>query len=96
MKNHLEDSAKELMRLEKLKVEEAKLLAKERARTEAYSAREKELEKTQKAKESRWAEKRVAEEIKEVEKEKARKESYLAREKKIAEDQAARKLKNQT
>jgi hypothetical protein len=69
------------LRKEKLKAEEAKLLAKEQARTKAYLAREQELEKGQKARELREAGKRASEDIKGFAREKARKETYLAQEK---------------
>jgi len=60
MKNQEEELNKENLRKEKLKAEEAKLLAKEQARTKAYLAREQELEKGQKARELREAGKRAS------------------------------------
>ncbi len=94
MNNQEEKSDKEIIRKEKLKIEEAKIRAKEQARTQAYLAREQEIEKAQKTKEDRRARDRADEEIREVAKEKARKEAYQAREKIIAEEQEARKAKN--
>jgi hypothetical protein len=85
----------EILRKEKLKTEELKLLAKEQARTKAYLAREQELEKSQKIKDDQRARDRVNEEIRETAKEKARGEVYLAREKIIAEEQEAQRAKNQ-
>ncbi len=94
MKNQEEKSDKEALRSKRMKAEEARILAKEQARTQAYLAREQEIEKAQKIKEDRRAMDRADEEIRELAKEKARKEAYQAREKKITEEQAARKSKN--
>lgn len=96
MKEHEEKSAKEVLRIEKLKAEEAKSQAKDQARTQTYLAREHELEKAQKIKDNQRAKERADEDIREQAKEKARKEAYQAREKAIAADQEARKLKNKT
>ncbi len=93
MKEQEKDSAQETSRKEKLKIEEAKLLAKMQARTQAYSEREKVIEKEQRIKEAQRAKDRAAEEIREQAKEKARKEAYLAREKVIAEELEARRKK---
>jgi hypothetical protein len=95
MTDHEEKSTKESLRVEKLKAEEARLLAKDQARTKDCLAKELEIEKTQKAKSAGRAEERARGEIQEVAKEKARKEAYIAREKKIADELEARKLKNQ-
>ncbi len=94
MKRQEENTAAETARIEKLKNEEAKLLAKEQARTQAYLAREQEIEKAQKIKDDQRARDRADEEARELEKEKARKEAYQAREKAIAENQEARRQKN--
>ncbi|MBN1190614.1 MAG: hypothetical protein JXA46_12745 [Dehalococcoidales bacterium] len=95
MKNQEEKPDKEAMRVEKLKAEDARLLAKEQARTKVYLAREQEIERVQKLKENQRAEERAREEATELVKEKARREAYLAREKIIAREQETRKLKNQ-
>jgi len=94
MKNQNEKSDKETIRIEKLNTDEARLLAKQKAKTQAYLAREQEIEKAQKIKEDQRARDRAEGEARELAKEKARKEAYQAREKKIAEDQEARRLKN--
>ncbi len=94
MNNQEEKSNKETLRIKKMKDEEARILAKEQARTRAYLAREQEIEKAQKIKEDQRASGRADEEIQEMAKEKARKEAYQARENKIAEDQEARKSRN--
>jgi hypothetical protein len=93
MKKPEEKSAEENARIEKLKAEEARLLAKEQVRTKVYLAREQEIEKTQKIKETQRAKDLKEEEIREQAKEKARKDAYLAREKIIADEQEARRLK---
>jgi hypothetical protein len=94
MKNQDEISDKETLRKEKVKAEEARLLAKQEAKTRAYQAREREIEKGQKIKETQRSKDLADEEAREIAKEKNRKESYLAREKKIAEDMETRKSKN--
>ena len=94
MTNSKEKPEIETKRIEKLKTEEARILAKEQAMTQAYLAREQEIEKAQKTKEDQRARDRVDEDSRELAKEKARKEAYQAREKKLAEDQEARRLKN--
>ncbi len=94
MNSQEENADKEIIRKEKLKIEEAKNRAKEQARTQAYLAREQEIEKAQKIKDDQRARDRKDEEIRELAKEKSRKEAYQAREKKIAEEQEARKVKN--
>ena len=83
--------AKETERIEKLKAEEVKLLAKDQARTKAYLNREREIEKAQKLKEDQRSRDRADEEVRERDKDKARKEANLAREKIIAEEQEARR-----
>jgi predicted DNA-binding protein len=87
-------SAKEALRMKKVKEDEAKALARDQARAKAYLAREQEIEKGQKIKETQRVKERADEELQDVAKEKARKEAYQAREKAISEDQEARKLKN--
>ncbi len=94
MSQQEEKTAEETSRIQKLKSEEVKSLAKEEARKQAYLARELEIEKGQKAKEDQRARERADEDVREAAKEKARKEAYQAREKAIAEDQAARRLKD--
>jgi hypothetical protein len=92
MNNQGEKSPEEILRIQKNNTEEAKLLAKDQARHEAYVAKERELEKEQNARAAKRAENQAKEEIKEKAKEKARKEDYLAREKKNAEEQDKRRL----
>ena len=94
MNDQEEKSAKETLRIEKLKTEEAKIAAKDQARAKAYLAREQEIEKGQKVRETQKAKDRAKEEVSELAKDKSRKEAYLAREKIIADEQEARKLKN--
>jgi hypothetical protein len=86
-------SAKETARIEKRKAEDARLQAKEQARTKAYLDKEQEIEKGQKLKEDQRAKDRADEDIREQAKEKARKEAYQAREKIIDEEQKARRAK---
>ncbi|MDD5700681.1 MAG: hypothetical protein PHU23_01410 [Dehalococcoidales bacterium] len=94
MKRQEENTAAETSRIEKLKIEEAKLLAKEQARTQAYLAREREIEKAQKIKEDQRTRDRADEESRELAKEKVRKEAYQAKEKAISDDLEARRQKN--
>jgi hypothetical protein len=94
MKDPAEKSDKEALRLEKLKAEEAKSLAREQVRKNEYLAHEQKIEKAQNIKDVRRAEQRAGQEIKELAEEKSRKEVYQAREKIIAEDQETRKQKN--
>ena len=87
---------KELEQLEKRKIEDAKSLAREQVRKEAYNAREQSLEKSQEAKSAKRAEKTSAEDLKQLEREKARKESFISREKSLAEAEAMRKNKEKS
>ena len=96
MRNQKEESSKEILRLEKLKAEEAKLQAREQARTNAYKAREQLIEKAQSIKATQRAQDRAREEIEESAKEKLRKEAYEAREKKIMADQDLKRAKNKS
>jgi hypothetical protein len=93
MRDQEEQAPEEARRAEKLKEEEAGLLAKEQARKKAYLARGEIIEKASKAKEAKHAQNLADEEAKGLTREKARKEAYLAREKTIAQTQEARKLK---
>ncbi len=93
MRDQEEYSEKEAQRQKKLKAEEAEQVAQDQVRKKAYLAREHEIEKGQKSRETRQAEKRASEDIQDSARERARKETYLAQEKKIAQDQEARKLK---
>jgi hypothetical protein len=94
VKNHEQSSSNEDLRKEKQKADEAKIFTREQSRTQAYLAREQEIEKALKVKEAQRTKDMAEEEIREQAKEKARKEIYQARERKITEDQEARKLKN--
>jgi len=70
---------------------EAERLAREKARKEAWFAKEKAIEDSQRLAEARRAEKRTAEEAEQLNKEHARKETWLARERAIEEAQKVRK-----
>ena len=94
MDNYEENSAKETLRKDKLKAEEAQSLTRDQERSKAYLAREQKIENGQKIKENQRTEDRVGEENRELVKEKARKEAYAAREKILAQEQETRKLKN--
>jgi hypothetical protein len=88
--NEEEKVAKEALRVQKLKAEQAKLLAEEEARRKTYLAKEQEIEKGLRAREIQRAKDRAGDEIKDLAKEKARKEAYLAKEKTLADDHEAR------
>jgi len=94
MKDHDEEASREALRIEKLKIEEAKLHAREQDRSKAYMEKEQQIEKIQNAKAAQRADERAKEELKDLAREKARKEAYLAREKILADEQAARRSKN--
>ena len=88
------EEAKETLRKAKLKAEEAKTLASDQARAKVYQAREQEIEKGQKVRDTKKAEDMAKEAVREKAKDKSRKEDYLAKEKKYADEQEARKSKN--
>jgi hypothetical protein len=94
MNDQEKKDAKEILRIEKLKAEEAQSLAREQARAKAYQDREKDIEKAQAIKDAQRAESRSREEAQEQAREKARKDAYLSREKKMAEEHEIRKSKN--
>ncbi len=74
---------------EKYSDQEAKRAAGDKKRHEADLAKEQEIIKAQKVKETKRNEELARENIKEAAKDKARREEYQAREKKIAEEQKA-------